>query len=250
MYTVFVVLAAPPDLHTLCCCSDQATTFLPTPSRMSLAKRNSEAAAKWAAKRRESKERAVILQEQARAAAAIPRQRPISSQNDEPPPRFGASTSHVDNAKYMDDFREGLANMRLALEGPGGAGDDELGVPNERRIPNERRDRSSYPSAPHGCRNSSSSSTTLTRCSSQHGESAPDRIRHRQSEQQRGGFGKVRSGAGLLAEELHRYVNGDAAVGGWREGPLDPAGNVSYAFWTCMCGRAGNFKVVFQPFHV
>lgn len=187
---------------------------------MSLAKRNSEAAAKWAAKRRESKERAVLLQERARAAAAIPRQRSTSSQVDEPPPRFGASTSHADNAKYMDEFREGLANMRLALEASGGARGDELGVPNERQG-------RSHPSAPRGS-GSTSSSTTLTRRSSQHGESTPDRIRRRQFEQERSGFRNVRSGAGLLAEELRICVNVDAVVNRWRQGPLDPAGNVSY----------------------
>lgn len=197
---------------------------------MSLAKRNSEAAAKWAAKRRESKERALFLQERARAAAAFPHdERSIPSQNDKPPPRFGASNSHVDNARYMDEFREGLANMRLALspEKSGGARGDELGVPNV------RQDRS-YLSAPRG---SSSSTTALTRRSGQHGESAPDRIRRRQSEQQRDGFGSVRSGASLLAEELQRYTNGDAVVSGWRQGPLDPAGNVSYTWY--MNGRVG-----------
>lgn len=171
---------------------------------MSLAKRNSEAAAKWAAKRRESQERA-LLQERSTSTS----RRPIPAQNP-PPSRYRASMSHETNASYMEEFREGMANMYLALEGPGGAPKEPARQP---------RSRTHLPA-------SGSSSSYSARSSRHHAQ-------HRNSTE--GDF----PGGCLLADELKRDTVGDGvASSGWRRGPLDPAGKVSYIMWWWRCSHA------------
>lgn len=174
---------------------------------MSLAKRNSEAAAQWAAKRRESQERA-LLQERSgatssrrglssTAAAAAALQRP-------PPRRFRASTSHEANAAYMDDFRRGMANMYLALEGPSDGKGEEGEAAAARRKPGQSR----RPDLAGG-----SSMMTTFRGSRQSGQYA-ERLKR-----------AAVSGFSSLAEELKRSTIG--AARGWYQGPQDPEGNVS-----------------------
>ena len=174
---------------------------------MSLAKRNSEAAAKWAAKRRESQERA-LLQERSTSTS----RRPIPAQNP-PPSRYRASISHETNAAYMEEFREGMASMYLALEGPGGAPKEPAGQA-------QPRSRTHHPA-------SGSSSSYSARSSRHH-------TQHRNSTKT--GF----LDDCLLADELKRDTVGDsstASSGCWRRGPLDPAGNVS-GTWLRRCLRA------------
>lgn len=174
---------------------------------MSIAERNSEAAAKWAAKRRQSQERAVLLQDRPTATASRRR-----GYREAKPLRNAASTSHEANAAYMRDFRQGLAGMYLSLEGKGPAeveAGDEFGVKEER-------------SDPYLGRTAAEVGGPFV---NQHGKSAPERIRRGESEESRSG--KNAQGISLLAGELKNNPTFVAAASGWRDGPLDPAGQVS-----------------------
>lgn len=169
--------------------------LLLTRTTMSLAKRNSEAAAKWAAKRRESQERA-LLQERSTSTSRR------STQGQNPPPsRYRASVSHQTNAEYMEEFREGMANMYLALDGPGGA--------------------------PKEPKRNARSSTHLSASGTGTGTGSYS-ARHAQHG---GGTESGTPGGCLLAEELKRdaAVGGGVASSGWRHGPQDPAGKVRSA---------------------
>ncbi|CAB1119408.1 unnamed protein product [Ectocarpus sp. CCAP 1310/34] len=165
---------------------------------MSLAKRNSEAAAKWAAKRRESQERA-LLQERS-LSSSISRRTPACGET-QPPPRNAASTSHGANAAYMEDFRKGMADMCLALEGPGGT-KANLG-----------------PSAAVGRR----------QYQSQYGKSPQERINHREPQGRADRFGGSAVMGGFLGSKLKEgwtTGGGVAVASGWRQGPLDAAGQL------------------------
>lgn len=189
--------------------------------KMSLAKRNSEAAAQWAAKRRESQERALL---QDRSGPTSSRRGPGLSTNaaavsQRPPPRlFRASTSHEANAAYMDDFRRGMASMYLALEGPS---DDGKGKEGEAATCRKKPGQARRPDRPDLASGSSSSSSRITRGSRLSG--------HYDQRSKRG----VVSGFSSLAEELKRSTIGDGAASGWYQGPLDPAGNVSLLRGDC-----------------
>ena len=173
---------------------------------MSLAKRNSEAAAQWAAKRRESQERALLLERSGSSTSASARR--LSSSMLKPPPRrYRASTSHEANAAYMEDFRKGMANMYLALEGSvdGKEKGDEAGA--FRKTGQSRSD------LPTGSSNSNSSIVT----------SRGSRFSGQYAERSRG----AGSGFSSLAQELKTNSIGVGVASGWHQGPLDPAGNVS-----------------------
>ncbi|CAN0085148.1 unnamed protein product, partial [Hapterophycus canaliculatus] len=169
---------------------------------MSLAKRNSEAAAKWAEKRRESQERALLLQDRPTATTS---HRP--GYRETKPLKNAASTSHAANAAYMRDFRKGMADAYLALEGKGPArveGDEELGV-----LSHPYLGRTTAP-AGGGRLN-------------QHSRSAPERTGRRESKENR--IGNVSRGT-LLADELKKYATNVAVASGWRNGPVDPGGQL------------------------
>ncbi|CAN0192713.1 unnamed protein product [Ectocarpus sp. 12 AP-2014] len=171
---------------------------------MSLAKRNSEAAAKWAAKRRESQERA-LLQERS-LSSSISRRTPACRET-QPPPKNAASTSHEANAAYMEDFRKGMADMYLALEGPGGTRAD-LG-----------------PSGAVGRRQNQNNSIN----NSQHGKSPQERISHREPQGRTGRFGGSAVKGGFLGNKLEEGCTtggGVAVASGWCQGPLDAAGRL------------------------
>ncbi|CBJ26896.1 conserved unknown protein [Ectocarpus siliculosus] len=175
---------------------------------MSLAKRNSEAAAKWAAKRRESQERA-LLQERS-LSSSISRRRTPACRETQPPPRNAASTSHEANAAYMEDFRKGMADMYLALEGPGGTKAD-LGA-----------------SAAVGCSNTRTTAL-LGNLPSQYGKSPQERISHREPQGRAGRFGGSAVKGGFLGSKLKEGCTtggGVAVASGWRQGPLDAAGQL------------------------
>lgn len=177
---------------------------------MSLAKRNSEAAAKWAAKRRESQERA-LLQERS-ISSSISRRRTPACRETQPPPRNAASTSHEANAAYMADFRKGMADMYLVLEGPRGTRAD-LGA-----------------SAAVG-RSNTRTTALLGNLSSQYGKSPQERISHREPQGRAGRFGGSAVKGGFLGSKLKEGCTtggGVAVASGWRQGPLDAAGQVSY----------------------
>lgn len=188
---------------------------------MSLAKRNSEAAAKWAAKRRESRERALLHE---RSLPSSNSRRTPACRETQPPPRHAASTSHEANAAYMEDFRKGMADMYLALEGPGGTRGDERGVPRADLGGSAAVGRSSSRTTASGCR----------RYSSQYGKSALQRISHREPEGRADRFG----GSAMLGSKLKEGCTaggGVAVASGWRQGPLDAAGQVSYTYMAFVC---------------
>ncbi|CAM9710588.1 unnamed protein product [Scytosiphon promiscuus] len=176
---------------------------------MSIAKRNSEAAAKWAAKRRESKERALFLQDRPPSSIATSRQ---TGDRDRRPPKNAASTSHEANAAYMHDFRKGMADMYLALEGKGSAkdsGSDEIGDVRERQT------------RPYLGR---TACAIGGRRLNQHDRGVSERIRFGEPEKKRAG--NPSREISLLAGELKKSTTDVAVACGWRDGPLDPAGQL------------------------
>ncbi|CAM9285140.1 unnamed protein product [Ectocarpus fasciculatus] len=187
---------------------------------MSLAKRNSEAAAKWAAKRRESQERALLHERSSSLSSSISRRTPACREA-QPPPRHAASTSHEANAVYMEDFRKGMADMYLALEGPGGTRGNDRGVP--------RADLGA--SAAVGRSSSRTTALGSRRSSSQYGKSALQRINHREPEGRADRFGgSAVKGGGILGSRPKEGCSTGggcvAVASGWRQGPSDAAGQL------------------------
>lgn len=216
----------------LVCYWPPAYKLSPHPIIMSLAKRNSDAAKAWAAKRRDSKERA-LLQQQARSSSSTTTPRRPSlllSQDTKPPPKHSASTSHEANAEYMEDFREGMAKMYLALEGPSGGGgrDDELVV---RRTQQQQQDRSYLSGASEGAVAGPTSANRSSKNLHPRGNKGV-LDRSRRCESKGGGGGRSIETAPeriLLANEREKESSG-GAVAGWYRGPVDPAGHVSLSY--------------------
>lgn len=186
---------------------------------MSLAKRNSEAAKAWAEKRRESKERA-LLHERSRSSSSASKLATRPASREEPKtPKYAASTSHEANGAYMEDFRAGMANMYLALEGSAGATGDDL--------VSEGRGSLAAPRSAGQRVVRASRQPTLGDMRASDRTIRPHRTSHRELVGD-GSLPGARSQAISLADELKKDTAGGMA-NGWHEGPLDPAGHVSLA---------------------
>lgn len=182
---------------------------------MSLAKRNSEAAKAWAAKRRESKERAILLDNKSSSRALRP---PVCPEAAMKPPSHAASTSDVDNAKYMENFRAGMSNVYLGLH-PQVKDRDLLRPKDQDRgrylVSNDRR--CNARGGASGTIQQEAGPDCTGRASGRIGKRRPERHGPHAENVQR----KI-----LLSEEVRSDATGGGVASGWYRGPQDPAGQV------------------------
>lgn len=114
----------------------------------------------------------------------------------------------------MDDFRENMANIYSALEGQSSS----IGAPKVRRIraASSTGQGASLDEGRH----------TINSWYKEKGI-ASDRIRHMVHPGGRGGCFQSTPGDALLGDERKKDTAG-AVASGWRRGPVDPAGHVSF----------------------